>query len=591
MRLLFINLLLTVFVTAQDTKVKVLSQVLFPQNLSMEAVSLMSGRDLLFTREVKINGHTAGVFVIDTGANVSMIEKSVAEKLGLSQNLNVLDGINDRKKKRFLQVDSFQIGNIEIKNHLIYTGSFSQSYFKFKEKVIGVLGGDILGMMPYTIDNKNLILKFYKRDSFKPQGQEFPLEIHNKMKNLGGYSKANPYSGTPVVIAKVNDSIKLPLLIDTAEESALILRSQEAQSNRNLAGAYKIPGIFRKSGGSTEQYNALVEKLTIFDTQLKVKNKSYILFPRSGTPVLNSQVGGRILSQFNMSFDYKNKKMWAEKFSGKRIIRGESDFAGHTEIARQVRLGNLANVKDLLKKGAPRKFIGLRRETLLMLAMESDSPQVLEKLLKIGDLDINMPSSLGVTPIMRAAAANQVMMLNTLIDYKAHVNRTDNDGLASLHYAVLGGSRVTCAILIDNKANLDAETKAGFRPLSLAAGQGNLGLYMSLVEAGAQVAFIDSFGRSVLHLAAFGNNPKLITAVLSHKSAPSIDLPNKQGYTPLMIAVERQRIVAAQTLLNLGASVKVMNPKDFTTVLDMAYKTKNSKLIKMIEKAWASSPK
>ena len=192
---------------------------------------------------------------------------------------------------------------------------------------------------------------------------------------------------------------------------------------------------------------------------------------------------------------------------------------------------------------------------------------------------------------MHAAARSQVMMVNAIIDNAARVNAVDKDSMSPLHYAVMGRSKVVTDILIRNKADINAEMANGMRPLSMAAGEGSLGIFNMLAESGAEFSYIDKLGRTLLHLAAFGNNPDMIDVILKHKSAPKIDAPDKKGFTPLMIATEHARIETAKRLIEKGASVKAMNPKNFTTALDLALKTKNDELIKLMEAAWAKTQK
>ena len=126
----------------------------------------------------------------------------------------------------------------------------------------------------------------------------------------------------------------------------------------------------------------------VFDIEFSQKDKNFILFPREGTMKLNSQVGSAILSQLKLYFDYKNQKAWAEKFSGPVNYRSELDFAEHNEVARTVRAGNLEKTKELLKDKNKRTFLGLRKETLLMLAVESQNHELLEYLLSISKHDL-----------------------------------------------------------------------------------------------------------------------------------------------------------------------------------------------------------
>jgi len=571
----------------KDEKGNLVSEVVFNNKRGMEALPLLSGRDLIFTRSVSINGDVVGVFAIDTGLNISMIDKNYAKQLGLSQNIpGLTTTVNDVRRFNFFRVDSISLGRLQIKNHILYSGNVSKRYYKMKDPVIGVIGCDILCKMPFTIDYQNFILTFFKREKFKPKGKAFDIKVTHPIKNLGIYSDANPNAGIPVVKAKLNDSSEDEFLLDTGEEDGVVLRSNTALKLKHLKGNYRIPRIFLKPGGSKDQFSAKVDLVEFGAIKINKPAKNYILFPQKGIIFLNNQIGNSILKKLKISFDFEKSKAYAEVYSGEQNYRDELDFAEHSPIARAVRLGNLAKVKEILKDKSKRVFLGKRNETLLMLAVESMNSEMVDLLLSIGKHDINMINSSGTSPIMRAAASNQVMVLNTLINAGALVNRADKDGMTPLHYAVLGDGLAATALLLRNKAKIDAKMGNGMRPLSLAAAQGNLKVFSSLAEAGADLRFLDKEGRSLLHIAAFGDNADLINEIIKHKNAPAVDSVSSSGMTPLMLAVKFLKFEAASALLKNGASVKSMNSKNFKSSLDYALATKNKHMIELIEKAW-----
>ena len=107
--------------------------------------------------------------------------------------------------------------------------------------------------------------------------------------------------------------------------------------------------------------------------------------------------------------------------------------------------------------------------------------------------------------MMRAAATNQLMMINTLIDKGASINIGDRDGVTPLHYAILGESAAAVTVLLQNKASLNAKMNNGMRPLSLAAAQGSLRIFSTMIESGADIRYVDASGRNLFHLAAIGD--------------------------------------------------------------------------------------
>ena len=583
---IFLFLSLSLFSQVKDSKGNLVSHAVLESSRGLEALPLLMGRGQIFTRSVSINGTAAGVFAIDTGMNISMIDESFAKELGLKQDIQGLTSANDRRRFNFFKVDSISLGRFRLKNHVMYGGNISQRFYKFKEPVVGVIGNDVLSKLPFTIDYENLILTIFSRDKFKPSGKAFELKINNQLKNLGVYSEANLNAGTPMVAAKINKNHDVDLMLDTSEEDAVLLRAHEALKYKDLKGSYKIPRIFHKNGGSKEQYSANISSVNLFEKEVPQEERNFILFPSDGTMVLNSQVGSRVLSQFKITLDYENKKVWATKFEGPIKYRNELDFAGHNELARTVRSGNTEKAKELLKDTKNRVFLGHRNETLLMLAVESKNTEMVDLLLSIGKHDIEMINSAGVTPLMHASATNQLMMINSLIAKGASVNQGDYDGVTSLHYAILGESASAVSVLIKNKANINAKMKNGMRPLSLAAAQGDLRIFSSILESGGDLRYIDAQGRNLYHAAAIGDNPDLIQVISSHKKSPEINSPNKEGMTPLMLAVKALKFKAAEALIKNGASVKTMNTKNFKSALDYALASKNKQMAELIEKAW-----
>ena len=139
-------------------------------------VDLVRGRGFIFTRAVSINGRNAGVFIIDTGSNVSIIDKEKAAVLGLHKTLLGMSEIEDMRKFNFYRLESLRIGGVELKNHWIYSTNAAKAYGKFNEPVVGVLGGDVLGKLPFKLDLSALKWTFYRRASFKPQGPFYKLK-------------------------------------------------------------------------------------------------------------------------------------------------------------------------------------------------------------------------------------------------------------------------------------------------------------------------------------------------------------------------------------------------------------------------------
>nr|WP_255565508.1 ankyrin repeat domain-containing protein [Wolbachia endosymbiont of Cylisticus convexus] len=68
----------------------------------------------------------------------------------------------------------------------------------------------------------------------------------------------------------------------------------------------------------------------------------------------------------------------------------------------------------------------------------------------------------------------------------------------------------------------------------------------------------DNSGSTLLHHAAFGNDPKLIKLLLNELRF-DIDIINKEGNTPLHVAARYGRLDAVKGLLTRGANIDARN--------------------------------
>ncbi len=179
--------------------------------------------------------------------------------------------------------------------------------------------------------------------------------------------------------------------------------------------------------------------------------------------------------------------------------------------------------------------------TALHLAALNNNPTLIELLLRQADdtgkikVDINSADTDGVTPL-HFAAKTSVQCLNILLalvdsDAKilADVNHADKDGRTPLHCAIFNEECVT-----------------------------------QLLKHVVTIDTADLLGNTAVHCAA--NKPSL--KILLQHGAKS-DMPNNEGITPLMYALQSEALISASALLNAGANIWAKT-HDGRTMLDFA---------------------
>lgn len=189
-----------------------------------------------------------------------------------------------------------------------------------------------------------------------------------------------------------------------------------------------------------------------------------------------------------------------------------------------------AMIDEALRQGAT-----LEQE-LHNATIARDSTRI-EYLLKRG-ANVNARDTEGLTPLMVAVKSEDLSIVNGLLEYKADPNIQDNDGWTAAMHGVRFNDPKVFRLLGRFKANLNLTNKDGLTALAMATYDN---------KANAAVAMLDNAA-----------NPD--TAMGSAK------------YTALMIAVQRENLTMAQTLLQYKANPNARNAGGVTTLMIAAVK-------------------
>jgi ankyrin repeat protein len=158
--------------------------------------------------------------------------------------------------------------------------------------------------------------------------------------------------------------------------------------------------------------------------------------------------------------------------------------------------------------------------------------------------------------VVKAARAGDAKAVAVLIQQKADVNASAIDGTTALHWAVRADDLETTDALIRAGAQVTAASRHGVTPLYIAADQGNAAMIRRLVTAGADANGTDISGDTVLMAAARAGNADAVRALLD--AGAKVDTAEPQvGHTALMWAVREDRPELVKILLAKGASLEL----------------------------------
>ena len=130
-----------------------------------------------------------------------------------------------------------------------------------------------------------------------------------------------------------------------------------------------------------------------------------------------------------------------------------------------------------------------------------------------GDLEVETSDAVdaeGYTALMRAASEGDLEQVELLLQQGADVNAQSYSGYTALMLAVAGNYGGIAQRVIEQGADLNTQTEKGYTALMLAAAEGYIELVRGLVERGADVNIKAASGWTALDLARSSEDGTMI---------------------------------------------------------------------------------
>jgi ankyrin repeat protein len=239
----------------------------------------------------------------------------------------------------------------------------------------------------------------------------------------------------------------------------------------------------------------------------------------------------------------------------------------------------------LLASGFSRTLSGA--EATLLDAVERGDRAAALRLLAIKGTDPNAPGPDGSTPIMYAAANDDVELVRALVRAGAKVNARNQFGTSAITEAAIIGATPIIDVLLKAGADPNTKNPEGETPLMAVARTGNVDAARLLVEARADVNAKESWGgQTALMWAAAQSQPEMVRFLASTGAdlnargvvrqwerkvikEPRPKDMNKGGFTPLLYAAREGCVDCARHLIAAGADPDLEDPERITP-LNMA---------------------
>ncbi len=525
-------------------------------------LKLDSGHGLLFTDAVAINGQQVGHFLVDTGANITVLAAEAAKSLGVNAGDASLD-VNGRQVGGIASVE-LSLGPVTIRRHPVGIMDLAPLQ-KFTKPVVGILGADVLGKIPFTLDYREARLVLHDPAWFTPpaEAKRFDLKIV-KLQSGPGLAGTDESVGTPAIMSQVNGH-EITLVLDTGLSRGVFIGRSDASKQPVRIGR-PVPPLREAAVVAGQESN-----MYVFDVaEMDVLGKRWRDLPFAMTPVSSSDaqgtpedeprisaIGGTLLREYRLTFDMPHRRLWVSRSEVPQmpaaVIEGKN-FAGVPPVVEAVEYADVPMLNRLLASNASLRFRSESGYNILHSAVLGGSAQCMEMLLsQEGHPKLSEATPDGVTPLILAAGLCEPELVQVMLKAGAAPNARTDTGHTALHAAADSGCLLAATFLLQAGAKPDATQADGQPPMALAAGKGDAAMVRLLLESGGGLDWTADNGGSILHFAAYGGNTDILQLALAKLPKVAIDRTSKQGATPLMIAAERGNVAFARGLIDAGA--------------------------------------
>ena len=523
----------------------------------------------------KLNGQDAGWFIIDTGASGIFLERDIARKLGLqsigSTRSHAVGGMVDAEVAR---ADRFELGGLTVHQPILLTADTRTIRNIMGAEVAGFVGGDVLASLPFTLDLRDDTLTFHRRRGFAPPATQ-PIDIRT------------PRS-IPAILASLEGRSGW-FLIDTGANGELHVSGAFLAYARDLLDGRRImPSLSVGAGGKQDTFDVRFASLLAMGRSFEDVEASYALTNeemdfRQVMPA--GWIGLGMLRDARLTFDYLGKQLWAqwrdkldtEGFITQAKRRAGISLSGETPLMLAAGRGRADAVAALLAGGADVNAVNSTGFTALIMAAD-EHDQCLRLLIDAG-ADVNVQAAvMGLSALHYAASNGRIKSVKALLSAKANVNVTTTLGQTPLIRAAEGQWLDVATALLDAGADLKLAKKTGETPLMLAAANGDMPMATLLLDRGADVNQMTSARATVLVFAARERKPEMVRLLLSRGAAASMPYAPS---TPLHMAAQAGDAESAALLLRAGAD-SAAKDREGKTPLDRATSLGRTEVLRVL---------
>lgn len=256
---------------------------------------------------VSINGKSRKWFILDTGAEMGVINKSVAEELGLTMSGD-MEGRGGGEQSISVSLVSdltLEVPGATITGQTLAAVALDALEPKIGRRMEGILGSEFFHRFVVQVDYENKLLNLYDPATVTYEGTEQPIPIILES-NLPMINIAFQVAGCKRSTGK--------FLMDTGANAAIDISSPKVESDGLMQCVSKTyaGNISYGVGGASKQLVARTD-IVDFGGHAVPSLIGSLMQDKSGAGASKDRdglVGGELFKHFTITFDYTGRRIW-----------------------------------------------------------------------------------------------------------------------------------------------------------------------------------------------------------------------------------------------------------------------------------------
>ena len=264
--------------------------------------------DNLVFMNVRINGSAPHSFLLDTGANTSIVNESLAQSLSLGSPRTFEGNVGTGEAATRFGTAShviLSLGDVTLPKATMLIAELAPLEVRIGHEIAGIVGADVFKRFIVAIDYraKTVVLSNPKTFSYQGPGEVLAIRIVGDRPFLK--ARITPIGG---------DALATDLVVDTGDTSALGFHTPFVMKHNLRASTPTLPHLSKGLTGDSRNWRGRVRSLQlggiVIDRPLATFSEA--IRGSEADSKYDGLVGGEILRRFRIIFNYPGRVMIVE---------------------------------------------------------------------------------------------------------------------------------------------------------------------------------------------------------------------------------------------------------------------------------------